>query len=246
MVSFTVNAVCVLFEPLFHQQQNLTLFHEVRRVSLANISLWGWLWLVVHSVWKPGRAPTAGGKLLLFRHTEEHTWWWSLPFPSSNKTVRTNGACNWLQSIKEWFCHFLSVVNSFIMFHNGIGTLMTARPSFTLNDMAELLDECLTSFHPVCIMLACICLQRSLWISEEGIEALSQEELLMMLLFSLSPWSTFLFRYLSPCVAPHVHSSNQVNSKMWTLSLYFLFFRGFSRSYLRVLISTNKVGFNQA
>lgn len=28
IISFTVNAVCVLFEPLFHQQQNLTLFHE--------------------------------------------------------------------------------------------------------------------------------------------------------------------------------------------------------------------------
>lgn len=100
MVSFTVNAVCVLFELLFHQQQNLTLFHEVRRVSLANAYLWGWLWLVVYSVWKLGRAPTTGGKLLLFKHTEEHTWWWSLPFPSSNKTVHTNGACNSLQSIK--------------------------------------------------------------------------------------------------------------------------------------------------
>lgn len=60
------------------------------------------------------------------------------------------------------FCHFLSVVNSFIMFHNGIGTLITTRPSFTLNDMAELLHECLTSFHPVCTMLACLCLQWSL------------------------------------------------------------------------------------
>lgn len=116
----------------------------------------------VYSVWKPGRAPTAGGKRLLFKHTKEHTWWWPLAFPSSNKTVRTNGACNSLQSIKQWFCHFLSMVNSFIMFHNGIGTLITTWPSFPLNDMAELLRECLTPFHPVCTMLACICLQWSL------------------------------------------------------------------------------------